>query len=410
MPNSNEELSVLGYGCMRFLTKRGGKGGMTTTIDVKEAKKQVLYAIDNGVNYLDTAYPYHRGTSESFLGEHILKDGYREKVYIATKMPTFSIHKAGKFDEIFDKQLDKLNVDYIDYYLMHSLDGSTWNKMKGFGVIEWMDKIRKQGKIKRIGFSFHGLYDDFIKIVDEYDWEFVQVQYNILDVNYQAGAKGIRYAHAKGLGVIVMEPLRGGALVGKMPKEVKEIYHNAPVKRSAAEWAFRWIYDQPEVSLVLSGMNDMHHIKENIRVAEQTLPNSMSEAEQEIVAQVREKYREQLTVACTGCGYCVPCPEGINIPDMLKNLNNYHMFGKTVPKLFHTLHNGVMTPDHKPHFASICTQCGKCEKKCPQNIEIRKELKHVQKDLEGPILKGIAAIARPIINKKKKADKASPSE
>ncbi|MBT7123249.1 MAG: aldo/keto reductase, partial [Clostridia bacterium] len=204
MPNTKEQLSALGYGVMRMPTKRGKAGGMTTLIDAEKSKKLIRYAIDNGVNYLDTAYPYHRGTSESFLGEHVLPDGYREKVFIATKMPTFSINKTERFNEIFEKQLKKLKVDYIDYYLMHSLDGSTWGKMKGLGVIEWMDKVRAQGKVKKIGFSFHGLHDEFKQIVDEYDWEFVQVQYNILDIDFQAGIKGIRYAHSKGLGVIVM--------------------------------------------------------------------------------------------------------------------------------------------------------------------------------------------------------------
>lgn len=401
MPNSNEELSVLGYGCMRFPTKGGNR--FVSSIDVGETRKQILYAIDNGVNYLDTAYPYHRGTSESFLGEHILQNGYREKVNIATKLPTFIINNKEKIDEIFGKQLEKLKVDYIDYYLLHALDGSSWYKMKSFGVIEWMDKLKKQGEVRKMGFSFHGMHEDFIEIVDSYDWDFAQVQFNILDENLQAGIKGIDYAHKQGLGVIVMEPLRGGALVGKMPKEIKELYDKAEVKQSPAEWAFRWVYDHPAITLVLSGMNDMQHIKENIRVASDSLPNTMSETQHAVIEQVKNKYQDLLTVGCTGCEYCLPCPAGINIPGVFKNLNNYHMFGKMSPKMFHLAYHGIMTKDGKPHFTSCCTDCGECEKKCPQHIEIRQEFKHVRKDLEGPIIRGMAAVARPIMNRRKKA-------
>lgn len=395
MPKSKDKLSVLGFGCMRMPAK--GRN-----IDVEEAKKQILHSIDNGVNYLDTAWPYHGGSSESFLGEHILSDkSVRERVFIATKLPCFAINKTSKFDEIFNKQLEKLKVDYIDYYLLHTLNGVLWQKMVDLGIIEWMNKIKAEGKVKHMGFSFHGKQADFNKIVDGYDFDFVQVQFNILDENYQAGIKGIDYASQKGLGVIVMEPLRGGSLVGKIPDDVKKIYDTADIKRSAADWALRWIYNHPQVTVVLSGMNNMDHINENIKVASETMPSSLTDKEENIIKGVRAKYHELLTVGCTGCAYCMPCPVGIDIPGSLKGLNDYHMFSKSQAKLFHIAFSGIMTDDGKPHYASSCIECGKCENKCPQNIEIRMMLKQVRKDLEGPLLKGIATVARPLLNRRK---------
>lgn len=400
MPKSDDKLSILGFGCMRLASK--GRSGFTSTINKEKACEQIRYAIDHGVNYLDTAYPYHRGTSESFLGEYVLKDGYREKVNIATKLPCFSINKKEKIEEIFNKQLQKLQVDVIDYYLLHAMDGASWNKMKALGIIEFMDKIKREGKVRNMGFSFHGEQKEFTDIVDGYDWDFAQVQYNILDENFQAGIKGIEYAASKGLGIIVMEPLRGGALVGKMPKEVKALYDSAPVKRSAAEWAFRWIYNHPAVTLVLSGMNDDDHIKENIQIASEALPNALTDEEISIVNRVREQYLALMKVGCTGCGYCMPCPAGINIPSTFKYLNNYHMFGKAQAKLFYMARAGISTEDGKPHWTSACINCGKCEKACPQNIKVRAEFKHVQKDLEGVFVKAGASIARRIMNPRKK--------
>lgn len=402
MPKSDEKLSVLGYGCMRFPSKGRGSSSLISAIDTEKALKQIRYAIDNGVNYLDTAYPYHGGASEKFLGDYVLKDGYREKVNIATKLPCFSIIKKEKLEEIFNKQLKKLNVDYIDYYLLHSLDGSSWDKMVSLDIIDFMDKIKKEGKIRFMGFSFHGKYEDFIRIVDGYDWDFAQVQYNIIDENFQAGIRGIEYAHKKGLGIITMETLRGGALVGKMPKEILDIYDEAPIKRSAVEWAFRWVYNHPAVTLVLSGMNDMEHIKQNLEIADDAMPNGMTKQEVDIVNKARDKYLELMQVGCTGCGYCMPCPAGIDIPDAFKKLNDYHMFGKVQPTIYHMAYAGIITSDGKPHWTSTCMDCGKCEKACPQHIEVRKEFKKVRKAVEGPVVKAVAAIVRPIMNAGKK--------
>jgi len=402
MPKSDDELSALGFGCMRLPAKGNGTG-MTSSIDIEESKRQIMHAIDNGVNYLDTAWPYHRGASESFLGEHILSDKEtRDKVYIATKLPCFIIGKSQKFDEIFNRQLEKLKVDYIDYYLLHSLEGLTWDKMVKLGIIDWMDKVKAEGKVRHIGFSFHGRHEDFIRIVDSYDFDFTQVQFNILDENYQAGIKGIEYASQKGLGIIVMEPLRGGSLVGKIPTEVQQIYDTAKIKRSAADWALRWIYNHPQVTLVLSGMNKIEHIDENIKVASETAANSLTDKEQQIIKEVRDKYLEILTIGCTGCAYCMPCTVGIDIPATLKNLNDYHMFSKSGARVQQMLYAGISTNDGKPHYASSCIECGKCEKKCPQNLEIIQALSQVSKEIEGPGMKAIAAVARPIMRGRKK--------
>ncbi|MBN1624384.1 MAG: aldo/keto reductase [Clostridia bacterium] len=391
MPGSDEKLSALGFGCMRLASN--GKG-LLSSIDTEKATVQIRHAIDNGVNYLDTAYPYHNGASESFLGEYILKDGYREKVNIATKLPCFIINKQQKIEEIFNKQLEKLNVDFIDYYLLHSLDGHTWDKMVSLDIIPFMDRIKAEKRVHRMGFSFHGTYDAFIRIVDSYDWDFCQVQYNIIDENFQAGIRGINYAASKGLGVIVMEPLKGGILAGNIPKDIQEIYSSSKSNWSPAEWALRWVLDNPNVTMVLSGMNDDKHIAENLRIASESLPNSMKEHERKTISDVRNKYLELMEVGCTGCGYCMPCPVGINIPGAFKDLNNYKMFSKASAKLSHMAYTGIITDDGKSHWTKDCIDCGKCEKACPQGIEVRREFLKVQKHLEGPCVKGLARFAR----------------
>jgi len=391
MPKSKDKLSVLGFGCMRLASE--GEISLRSAIDVETAKRQIVHAIENGVNYLDTAYPYHRGDSERFLGEHILKD-YRDKVYIATKLPCFSISKKEKIEEIFNKQLEKLQVDVIDYYLLHALDGGMWGKMKRLGIIDFMDRIKHEGKIRHMGFSFHGSHEDFKRVADEYDWDFAQVQYNILDENYQAGTEGIRYAASKNMGIIVMEPMRGGSLVGKMPESVVEVYRSAPIQKSPADWAFSWIYDHPEVTVVLSGMNEDKHIEENIAIASRAKANAMNDMEKQIIHQAKGAFNSALTIGCTGCKYCLPCPEGINIPDALKNLNNSHMFNKREAWMYHVAYNGVQTPDGKPHWAGSCVGCGVCEERCPQHLPIRDGLKQAAGELEGPVAKVLAAVMR----------------
>ncbi len=399
MPKGTDKLSALGFGCMRLPTRFGGPS--STAIDKEKAAKLIRGAIDQGINYLDTAWPYHMGASESFLGSSVLPDGYREKVFVATKLPCFMIRKAEAMQSTFDKQLAKLNVDYIDYYLAHSLDGATWAAMKELGIIPFMDKIKAEGKVRHMGFSFHGKKEDFVAIVDAYPWDFVQVQFNIIDEHFQAGIEGIEYAAKKGMGVIVMEPMRGGTLVGKIPAEVRRIYDAADIRRSAADWAFRWIYNNPNVTVVLSGMNTKEQVDENIRVASEAMPNGMSDKELSVINAVKDTYHRLLTVGCTGCAYCMPCPAGIDIPAAFKSLNDYHMFGKAGARFNHLRFAGVSTADGRAHWTSSCINCGKCEKKCPQGILVRETFKKVQKDLETPAIKAVAGIGRALMGKKK---------
>jgi predicted aldo/keto reductase-like oxidoreductase len=401
MPGSDERLSALGFGCMRLPTRVGGPA--SSLIDAARAKAQIIGAIERGVNYIDTAVPYHLGASESFLGEHILSDpGLREQVYIATKLPCMRIKASEAMEATFAKQLDKLRVEHIDYYLLHALDGPSWDRMVSLGVVEFMERIKAEGRVRRMGFSFHGRKDDFRRIVDAYDFDFAQVQYNILDERYQAGIEGIEHAHAKGVGIVVMEPLRGGSLVGKIPAPVQRIYDQAEIQRSPVDWALRWIWNNPMFSVVLSGMNVEAHIDENIRVACDALPGGMSEAELAMVERVRAAYRELLQVDCTGCAYCMPCPAGIDIPAAFKNLNNRHMFGWLEPTLFHAAYLGVQTHDGQAHWTSSCIDCGKCERACPQGIRIRETFRLVQQDLEGPLVKSIAWMGRKLLGGGKK--------
>lgn len=381
MPGSEEELSILGYGCMRFPTKAG-------RIDKEEALKQIRFAIDSGVNYIDTAYPYHGGGSESFLGDYVLKDGYREKVKIATKLPTFLVKKPDDMMKYFEKQRSKLKVDMIDYYLMHTLDGPTWDKMKKLGAFEFMDELKASGKISKIGFSYHGTREDFMQIVDDYPWDFCQIQFNILDENYQAGLEGLNYAHSKGLGVIAMEPLRGGQLVGKVPKSVESIWDEADEKRSPVDWALSWIWNHPAIQVVLSGMNEMPHIEENIAIASKFHANGLNDKEIGLIDRAKEEYHTLLRIGCTGCRYCLPCPAGIDIPFAFQSYNNYHMFdGKMQSKFMY-----ISAVAKKPAYTRGCIDCGKCEEACPQHIQIRSEFKGVQKNLEGPGMRAIGAV------------------
>ncbi|MBI9013734.1 MAG: aldo/keto reductase [Clostridiales bacterium] len=397
MPGSDEELSILGYGCMRLPTKVGGSA--SRLIDKDKALKQIRGAIDRGVNYIDTAYPYHLGASETFLGEYVLKDGYRDKVKLATKLPCISIRKKESIRETFTKQLKKLQTDYFDYYLLHSLDGQTWDRMLDLGIIQFMNEIKASGQVKKMGFSFHGKKEDFMRICDGYDFDFAQVQFNILDESFQAGIEGIEYAHQKGMGIIAMEPLRGGSLVGKIPLEVQKVYDESPIKRSPAEWALRWVWNHPAVTVVLSGMNVDEHIDENIKIASDALPGGLSDEDLSVISDVRDAYNKLLQVGCTGCAYCMPCPAGIDIPAAFKNLNNYYMFSKTRAKIFHAVYLGVQTEDGKAHFTDVCIDCGQCEDKCPQHIEVRQVFKQVQTDLEGPLIKGIATLGRVVLNR-----------
>ena len=392
IPKTKDKLSLLGYGCMRFPTKFGRE--FSSLINTEKAKAQIFAAIERGVNYFDTAYPYHLGSSESFLGEHILSSHYRKKINIATKLPCWLIKEKDEMEKIFNRQREKLKVDVIDYYLLHAIDGRSFRHMISLGVIEFMEKLKKEGRIRGMGFSFHGRREEFPQIVDAYDWDFAQVQFNILDEHFQAGIDGIKYAAAKGLGIIVMEPLRGGSLSGRIPSEVRRIYDTSEIKREPADWALRWVMNHKEVTSVLSGMNSEEQVEQNCRTADDAYGDSMTEQENEIIGTVRDAYEKLLAVKCTECGYCLPCPAGINIPAVFKNFNNYKMFSRTSARVHHMIYAGFRTSDGKAHWAGSCIGCGGCESRCPQNLPIREHLKLVKDKMEGPFEKTGAAIVR----------------
>jgi predicted aldo/keto reductase-like oxidoreductase len=388
MPKNGDKLSILGFGCMRLASKEDG------SIDEERATKQVRYAIDQGVNYVDTAWPYHMGASEPFLGR-ALADGYREKVKLATKLPSWLIEKREDMDKFLNAQLEKLNTDHIDYYLVHALVGDLWDNVEKLGVADFLNKAKADGRIINAGFSFHGASEDFNRIVDAYDWDFCQIQYNFLDEKNQAGKKGLEYAASKGLGVVIMEPLRGGNLTKNVPKAVKKIWDEAPTKRSPAEWALRWVWNHPEVTVILSGMNEESHIEENLRIAEQAYPNSLTEEELQLVKKVENKYRELMKVGCTSCQYCMPCPAGVNIPLCFEHYNNLALVDNPEgEKFMYAARLGGAVALGEPEFASLCVQCGQCLEKCPQHIDIPIVLESVVKELEGADLEQRAAMAR----------------
>jgi predicted aldo/keto reductase-like oxidoreductase len=372
MDKTGDELSVLGFGCMRL-----PGGGIE--IDEERATRQIRYAIDRGVNYIDTAFPYHMGTCEPFLGR-ALADGYREKVKLATKMPPWVIDSFEVMDQVLNSQLERLKTEYIDYYLIHSLDRKIWEKMKGLGVLDLLDMAKEDKRIINTGFSFHGEIDIFKEIVDAYDWDICQIQYNFLDESNQAGTEGLEYAAAKGLGLIIMEPLRGGNLTRRIPQEVEAIWDQAEVKRTPAEWALRWVWNRPEVAVVLSGMNEEEHIDENLRIADEAYPESLTEKELQLVSKVEETYRRLMKGGCTGCQYCMPCPEGVNIPGCLEMYNNKHMFGDERAALVYMLRYSGVTGF--PSYASLCNDCGQCEELCPQHLPIPDLLRDVAKEFD----------------------------
>ena len=354
------------------------------SIDDKRAINQIRYAIDHGVNYIDTAWTYHMGQSELVVGR-ALADGYRDKVKLATKLPSWLIESREDMDKFLTTQLEKLNTDHIDYYLIHCLNRDLWNKAKDLDIAGFLDTAKADGRIKNAGFSFHGDGKEFPGIIDTYDWDFCQIQYNFLDEKNQAGTPGLKYAAKKGLAVIVMEPLRGGNLTRNVPDAVQEIWNEAKTKRTPTEWALRWVWNHPEVTVVLSGMNDEAHISENIRIADQALPGSLSREEIHLVKRVEQKYRELMKVGCTGCRYCMPCPNGVNIPICFEFYNNMYLSGKPdAAKISYVMAVSPGLMYEKAGFASQCVQCGECVEKCPQHINIPKVLGSVVEEFEGP--------------------------
>lgn len=370
---NGDEISILGYGCMRYPTK-GGR------IDKDRTEKQILMAIERGVNYFDTAYIYPG--SEAVLGEILEKNKLRDKVKIATKIPPYLATSRKGMENILKTQLERLRTSTIDYYLVHALsDLQSWEKSKANGIIAFLQEKRDQGIIKNIGFSYHGDQENFKKILDDYDWDFCQIQYNYIDDHNQAGMEGLHYAYSKGIGVVIMEPLRGGSLVGRMPDEIKTIWQKADHKRSYAEWALLWLWNQPEVSVVLSGLNEEAHIEENCRIASLAQPHMLTNEELHLFTEVKEAYLRLMKVGCTSCSYCMPCPKGVNIPLCFSFYNSRHMFGERSNVLQYLLFaSGAI--GGRNALASQCIECGKCEKVCPQHLPITKHLKSVKKELE----------------------------
>ena len=365
------DISVLGYGCMRF-TKKGG------ATDIDKAEQEVMAAIRAGVNYLDTAYVYLG--NEVAVGEILSRNHCRGDVYLATKLPHYLIKSVDGVEKMFQEELRRLKTDYIDYYLMHMLtDIPTWEKLKKLGMVEWIEGKLASGQIRNIGFSYHGKTDMFQKLVDAYDWDFCQIQYNYIDEYSQAGVEGLRYAHAKGLPVIIMEPLRGGRLVDLLPESAKELFRGEGEQRTPAELAFRWLYNQPEVTCVLSGMNSMEMVEQNVKTASESPVGCLTRAEEKLIAQVKLEIEKNVKVGCTGCGYCMPCPKGVDIPGTFRCYNAMYSEGKKSGRRDY-LQCTAFRKDTSS--ASQCIGCGKCESHCPQHIEIRKELKNAAAELE----------------------------
>jgi predicted aldo/keto reductase-like oxidoreductase len=389
MPRNGDELSILGFGCMRLPMK-------DKKVDQPSAIRLIRSAIDRGVNYVDTAWPYHAGESETVLGK-ALRDGYRDRVKLATKLPSWMIKSRADMDRFLAAQLAKLETDRIDYYLVHSLNGKLWDNVERLGIVEFLETAKKDGRIVNAGFSFHGLADEFRRIVDAYPWCFCQIQYNYLDEHNQAGTAGLEYAAAKGLGVIVMEPLRGGNLAAAPPPAVAAIWNEAKTRRTPAEWALRWVWNRPEVTVVLSGMNREEQIRENLDIANTARAGAMTDAERKLVARAGETYRKLMKVGCTGCGYCMPCPSNVAIPLCFEEYNAMHMFGAIEEGKFrYALRLSGELVDRQPGYASQCVRCGGCQDKCPQQIPIPDSLAQVAAEMEGPEMAGRVAMARKI--------------
>ncbi len=377
------QISILGFGCMRFPRKLG-------LTDIKETEREIMTAYRVGVNYFDTAYIYPG--SEAALGEILQKNGIRDKVYIATKLPHYLIKNVEGMEKLFQEELRRLRTDHVDYYLMHMLaDTATWQRLKDIGIEQWLADKKKSGAIRQVGFSYHGNSDMFCQLIDAYDWDFCQIQYNYMDEHSQAGRKGLHYANAKGIPVVIMEPLRGGKLVNRLPEEAKKIFADYKIKHTPAQWAFRWLWNQPEVTCVLSGMNSDAMVRDNIETASTVTVGELGPEEEAMLQRVVKAINRKMKVGCTGCGYCMPCPKNVDIPGTFAAYNRRY----TESKFWGFAEYVMCTALRKTSTAaSNCIECGKCEKHCPQHIEIRKHLKEAQRDLEGPIYKLARKVGR----------------
>ena len=369
------KVSALGFGCMRLPQL----DAVPSHVDEALAIKMIRYAIDNGVNYCDTAYLYHMGNSERLLGK-ALKDGYRAKTRIATKIPPNMVTTAADFDRILNEQLGKLETEKIDFYLLHGLNTESWPKMRDLKIIPWAEKMIKAGRIGYLGFSFHDKFEVLKEIIDYYgNWTFCQVQYNFMDIENQAGRRGVEYAAGKGLGVVVMEPIRGGLLAKEPPESIKKLWQASTRTWSRAEWALQWVWNQPEVSVVLSGMSTMAQVEENVVSAGRSGPGTLQKADLAFIDKIRESYQGLCPIPCTACGYCQPCPNGVLIPDIFRLYNEAVMYGDmNVGKMRYASPFGIK-PEHR---ADQCIECGTCEQQCPQKITIIDWLKKVHEALK----------------------------
>ena len=363
--------SALGFGTMRLPII----GEDPSAIDEQQAITMLRAGIDGGINYVDTAYPYHGGKSETLVGK-ALQEGYRAKVHLATKMPSWLIESQADMTARFEEQLQRMQTDHVDFYLLHALDAGRWHKLRDAGVLEWAHERIREGRIGHLGFSFHDTNTVFREIIDAYqEWTFCQIQYNFLDEETQAGTDGLHYAASRGLGIVVMEPLRGGKLA--VPNaEISAMWGTASTKRSAAEWALDWVWNHPEVSLLLSGMSTLAQVQQNLDAAGVSATGMLAPGELDLIASVRDAYNALIRVPCTACSYCMPCPQGVNIPGMFQLVNEGSMFGS-----WDTQRKRYAQMKSEGSSADSCIRCGACEDKCPQHIAIRDELANVAEQL-----------------------------
>jgi predicted aldo/keto reductase-like oxidoreductase len=388
---SGNKLSVLGFGCMRFPRSLGA-------IDMKKTEELVMSAIEGGVNYFDTAWIY--GGSEEALGTVLEKNHVREKVFIATKLPVVMLKGPADFDKYFNQELKNLRTNYVDYYLMHMLtDMDLWEKLKSWGIESWITEKKKSGQIRQIGFSYHGSCDEFLKIVGDYDWEMSQIQYNYSDENFQAGVRGLRKAAEK-MPVMIMEPLLGGKLAGGLPNEANEIFKKANPDLSPAGWGLNWVWNQEEAALLLSGMNDVAQLKENLKLSDAARPGMLGEAELDVYKKVLEVVGRSYKIRCTGCNYCMPCPRGVNIPACFSSYNTSFSIGY-VAGMQQFITSTALTSE-RSSSPSLCVKCGKCESHCPQHLPIIKNLEMTRRRMEPLWIRIIGVGARAFLGKKRK--------
>lgn len=378
-PKNGDEISILGHGGMHFQK------------DDEAMIAQLRYAVEQGVNYIDTAYIYPG--SEVLIGK-ALEGGWRDRVFLADKLPPYLVRKAPDMDKVFFKQLERLRTDRLDYYMMHMLtDLKDWQRLCALGIVNWAAQKKREGKIRNFGFSFHGGVTEFKKLVDAFDWDFCMIQYNYYDENKQAGKSGLQYAMEKGIPVIVMEPLRGGSLMKKLPKQAQEAFAKADATRTPAQWALDWVWSHPQVLTLLSGMHDKAVLDENLRSAEQSTAKSLTTQEFAVYQQAVQAIDTALLVPCTGCAYCMPCPAGVDIPLCFSCLNEKGSDGFIRAQIQYIMRNNS-------HQASLCSNCGKCEKHCPQNIRVREQLAQVRKTLEGPLYRPLRFAVRTVMKTK----------